>query len=867
MGVSGSANNLGIVHQGSDGKALSSTPDVCFTKVGKPVKELPYDNSAQSSDLVDGSQTVKIDGGYSIALDGSKLSTSTGDEAGDHKGVVSGTIKGEAEFISSSPDILVEGRSVARHTDSLLMNNANTICFGIDNPGPEAEEQEVDKHDLHLSLKNRLSQPCANTPFKAIDKEGGVVYEGELDGGGHGVITDLDPVWLRFEFGEDPQAYQWFPRFMRKPNPRYTQHESSETVFREVAGAVPLFWELDTPKAKRNLDNGYWGHFRCQNKQANGDDMPDYYAARNDKHFQDYLRFELLTYFPRAIEAHEHNALARIITTHIDHDNDEIESADLNAYAAYLGALSSDDFQRFQLLHHVPTSMTYHRFLGILRARGTGNADEYMANAPWGDFQESIIAHSSELITLISERIDALHTFAEERNYKAMMQDLAHYRTRLTSFDRAVRRQITDVTAELKDKLQQMQRTPVDTVQGQGRYISSTTSSQQFQCYAEDFTPTIDIESTESIERPENTLRIGVFFDGTGQNAFNDKYKATKGNKAPTNMSDLFDAYPFELGKSHKIYVSGVGTIDLQEKFPDKTETELFALIEEGKDETAMSQALGVDADYLEWLMGTETGGFNKWQSLVQQLERLYLELSDKNLYRDISHIEFDVFGFSRGAALARHFINAIAEGFPDYTRPRSTQYRGQKHPHLLGNVEADNYDNSCGFERDVNRELSVRFVGLLDTVGSFYWPGNDDDGNFELPLKPGCAQRVVQLTAAHEYRKKFPLTSISHNGLTPDTFFEEVLPGAHSDIGGGYASKEQFYKEDLSPVFGQPASSTYNIKLILVDDYQEEFLRSSYPPQGQESFMHGKLNQIEPTWQQDCELRGIQGMVKIQGC
>ncbi|MBT0124618.1 DUF4150 domain-containing protein, partial [Vibrio campbellii] len=108
------ANGLSIVHKGSGGEANASVPDVCLTKVGKPVVPIPYGNNAKSADLVDGSTSVTADGGNSIALQGSKFSKSTGDAAGDKKGVSSGTIEGEAQFVTSSPNVLIEGKGVAR---------------------------------------------------------------------------------------------------------------------------------------------------------------------------------------------------------------------------------------------------------------------------------------------------------------------------------------------------------------------------------------------------------------------------------------------------------------------------------------------------------------------------------------------------------------------------------------------------------------------------------------------------------------------------------------------------------------------------------------------------------------------------------
>jgi len=46
----------------------------------------------------------------------------------------------------------------------------------------------------------------------------------------------------------------------------------------------------------------------------------------------------------------------------------------------------------------------------------------------------------------------------------------------------------------------------------------------------------------------------------------------------------------------------------------------------------------------------------------------------------------------------------------------------------------------------DNTRTTSVRFVGLLDTVGSFYWPANAKEGEIELELLAKSAKRFFTL-------------------------------------------------------------------------------------------------------------------------
>ncbi|MWP22166.1 T6SS effector phospholipase Tle1-EAEC, partial [Escherichia coli] len=80
-----------------------------------------------------------------------------------------------------------------------------------------------------------------------------------------------------------------------------------------------------------------------------------------------------------------------------------------------------------------------------------------------------------------------------------------------------------------------------------------------------------------------------------------------------------------------------------------------------------------------------------------------------------------------------------------------------------------------------------VRFLGLFDTVAAIGGISNFFDINgrsnpgVKLELRPSVAKKVFQITAMNEYRYNFSLNSIK--GMWP----ELALPGAHSDIGGGY--------------------------------------------------------------------------------
>ena len=117
-------NKMGVVHVASSG-VLSTFPDACKTPTPAGPVPIPYPNIAMSTDSTGVSTRVKCDGN-GVCLSDSSFSMSTGDEAGSIGGIVSGKIKGKAEFMSYSFDVKVEGKNVARGLDMMVSNEKNT---------------------------------------------------------------------------------------------------------------------------------------------------------------------------------------------------------------------------------------------------------------------------------------------------------------------------------------------------------------------------------------------------------------------------------------------------------------------------------------------------------------------------------------------------------------------------------------------------------------------------------------------------------------------------------------------------------------------------------------------------------------------
>ena len=212
--------------------------------------------------------------------------------------------------------------------------------------------------------------------------------------------------------------------------------------------------------------------------------------------------------------------------------------------------------------------------------------------------------------------------------------------------------------------------------------------------------------------------RIGVFFDGTGNNVGNDM---AIGDGSQTNVAKLYQLYK-DKGYEAR-YAEGVGTRALTQ-----------AEIDSVKAGTAR-----VNDYYSSIDMGLGIGAKDK-------VEAKLAEIADFIFQHPGEEIIIDVYGFSRGAAEARDFINMF-----------NAQYAS-----LNGSM--------------------IGFVGLFDTVASIGLANSTNIG-FNLDLADESASQIVHLTAASEIRYNFPLESL--NGTSGIT--EIPLIGAHADIGGGY--------------------------------------------------------------------------------
>ncbi|MEG0860109.1 MAG: DUF2235 domain-containing protein [Pseudomonas sp.] len=317
------------------------------------------------------------------------------------------------------------------------------------------------------------------------------------------------------------------------------------------------------------------------------------------------------------------------------------------------------------------------------------------------------------------------------------------------------------------------------------------------------------------------SLRVGVFFDGTGNNLSNseaavdcmDPVKLAssqalreqcarygydgQGNapadsygNAKSNIAKLYELYRDQVTErvqgehsnvSLKVYVEGIGT-------------------QGGEKDSNLSKFTGRYA----------SGVIARVQQVPAAIIEQLTAWATLNPATQIGRIELDIFGFSRGAAAARHFANDIGKG--------QASRLAQCWPSSLS-VLAE------GFDWQSSQSLAINFIGLFDSVAAIvsvldgnFSPANADYGGIEMRLSPTAAKKIVHLVARDEQRKNFPLTQ------TDDDI---VVPGAHSDVGGGYWPRAWEHLVLTRPVCSVEAHTLANEKSRAYQQTQAQFHHS----------------------------------------
>jgi len=269
-------------------------------------------------------------------------------------------------------------------------------------------------------------------------------------------------------------------------------------------------------------------------------------------------------------------------------------------------------------------------------------------------------------------------------------------------------------------------------------------------------------------------VKAAIFFDGTGNNENNIK----KRRKDPSYMATGYD--PLGHYDSYKQSYSNVALLHFMHQ--KKAAGEKIASV--------YIEGIGTTDDGEDDLQGSgfgagPTGIVARVDEGITRLTEKVNALLDRKNNEYLEELTVYAFGFSRGAAAARHFCARRA-----YSQRRRS-----------------NLCKSLGVDPAI---ITLKFVGLFDTVSSFDEDGKDDtsvsslvwkavrhkvfdDYSFRndvpelhLNFDDPTLGKVVQLRAADEYRVNFSVTNIA-SARSQGKGVELLLPGAHSDIGGGY--------------------------------------------------------------------------------
>ncbi|MGF6268164.1 type VI secretion system Hcp family effector [Lelliottia nimipressuralis] len=299
----------------------------------------------------------------------------------------------------------------------------------------------------------------------------------------------------------------------------------------------------------------------------------------------------------------------------------------------------------------------------------------------------------------------------------------------------------------------------------------------------------------DEIKQPEKrhiTLTLGVFFDGTGNNAVNTQNMLAACTAAHFDISDPDAESILARMAQEQMGVSGTGATSYTGGYTNihwlNTLYKTDLPIESGQAQAAIYvEGIGTEAGRPDSMIGlslgvADTGVIAKTDLAVKQIaeaiNKFFVEVAKTVSVPSlkVTELRFDIFGFSRGAAAARHFANRI-----------QTEDRDIINAIRYGMNDVEYAGAPAG---------KTRFIGIFDTVAAIDTPQNGlnphtaKTGDVNIVLRPGVAEKVFHITAQHECRFNFALNSVQ------PAWPELVLPGAHSDIGGGYlpATWENIY-------------------------------------------------------------------------
>lgn len=299
-------------------------------------------------------------------------------------------------------------------------------------------------------------------------------------------------------------------------------------------------------------------------------------------------------------------------------------------------------------------------------------------------------------------------------------------------------------------------------------------------------------EFNENTPEDSTNITVGVFFDGTQNNRQNINSrieKEKKDNNEPYNKA-LVEQYVFQEESSYDNDHSNISRGEPFYKVKEEEKNQQFSIYIEGA-----GTGNGEEDNFFNGVAQGEgaQGVIAKANKGIEDTAKGIIETCNNVGTKKIERLTIDTYGFSRGAATARYFVYRITKrkGEVKKTNSRGRPIRWTENWGTLGEkLRASNIEV---------RNLTIRFVGLYDTVASYGLRHGNDTKELRLNVIGTKANCVFQIGADDEHRVNFRRTDI---GSVPKSKGLEVLfPGVHSDIGGGYNdnSKEELLVVDKS--------------------------------------------------------------------
>ncbi len=308
-------------------------------------------------------------------------------------------------------------------------------------------------------------------------------------------------------------------------------------------------------------------------------------------------------------------------------------------------------------------------------------------------------------------------------------------------------------------------------------------------CTASAATKDVSGEPASPAQDCSDVIHISVFFDGTGNNKDADEAAQKWSNPARIWRSAQLFAEQ-KSGNTYPIYISGVGT-----SFNGKALSALDGMVVKVEDGDIAGMGAGaggtrrLDFGQQQINDALRSALLARAKTLDKQVDKhatagkaqSFSEVNKAlSAHRLIKQINVSIFGFSRGAALARAFCNQwLWDCKQDHGK---LTYEG--HP------------------------ISFVFLGLFDTVASFGLAATNMANSLQFGGFKGRdlvvddrVERCVHYVAGHELRFSFPVDLIRSNSKLTGNWLEKVYPGVHSDVGGGYEPNAQDIDNNYSRI------------------------------------------------------------------